>query len=134
MTAVATASIGALVLLRAEARAVVASRTAVARSAIDRAVGLLKYRTMPEGLALIFPGCNSVHTVGMRFPIDLIFVDRAWSVVCAEPEVKPGRLIFPVRGAWGVVEAAAGTIRKIGLAAGDRLCFSPENGFESLDK
>ena len=120
-----TTDCGTLILQRAGVRQVVASRTEVARGVLNRAVGLLKYRTMPEGLALIFPGCHSVHTVGMRFPIDLIFVDRAWTVVYTEPEVKPGRLIFPVRRAWGVVEAAAGTIRKIGLTAGDRLSFSP---------
>ena len=104
----------------------VASRAAVAGRWMDRAIGLLKYRRMPEGLALIFPQCNSVHTVGMRFPIDLIFVDRLWGVVRAEGEVAPGRLIFPVKGAWAVVEAAAGTIQRLGVAVGDVLRFMPQ--------
>ena len=127
MTAGVRASCGVLMLLRADAREVVASHAAVARSAIDRAVGLLKYRAMPQEMALIFPECSSVHTVGMRFAIDLIFINRAWRVVRAEPKVGPGRLIFPVRDAWAVVEVAAGTIRRLGLAVGDVLGLLPQS-------
>lgn len=114
-------SCGKLVLVRPDRLQEVARHTTIARRWIDRAVGLLKYRLMPQGVALVFPACNSVHTIGMRFAIDLVFVDRRWAVVRADSSIPPGRVIWPVRGAWAVVELAAGTVQRMGLAVGDRL-------------
>ena len=99
-----------------------ATRAAVARTLCERLKGLLGRERLPEGEALIFPGCSSIHTIGMRFPIDAIFVDRDWRVVALH-SVRPGRMMLPVRKAWGVVETPAGTIAQTRVAIGDRLCL-----------
>jgi uncharacterized membrane protein (UPF0127 family) len=99
----------------------VAERARLARTWRQRMVGLLAHRRLPVDEALMFPRCNSIHTVGMRFPIDAIFVDRGWRVVAVREGVAPGRLMLPVWRAWGVVEAAAGTVQRVGLRVGDRL-------------
>ena len=98
-----------------------AERATIAQTWSARLVGLLGCDTLPEGEALIFPSCSSIHTCGMRFAIDAIFVDRRWRVVSLRPGVRPWRVVWPVRGAWGVVEVAAGTLGRIGLKVGDQL-------------
>ena len=98
-----------------------ASRAVKATSFVSRLVGLLGRSALPDGEALIFEGCQSIHTIGMRFPIDVVFVDRRWTVVALHPDLGPGKLIAPVRGAWGVVEMAAGVVSRLELRVGDRL-------------
>ena len=102
-------------------RAPVAQCAQIARSWRQRMVGLLAHDALPSDEALIFPGCNSIHTFGMRFPIDVIFVNREWRVVAVREGLLPGRLVLPVRRAWGVVEAACGTLKRVNLRVGDRL-------------
>ena len=93
----------------------------MARSLGARMKGLLGRRAFGAQNALIFPRCHSIHTLGMRFPIDAVFVDRSWRVVAMRPRLRPGRLVFPVGGAWGVVECAEGAIERAGLSIGDQL-------------
>lgn len=100
---------------------VLAGQARVARTWRQRMVGLLAHRQLAAEEALIFPACTSIHTVGMRFPIDVIVVDREWRVVALRERLAPGRVVLPVRRAWGVVEAACGTLKRAGLKVGDQL-------------
>mgnify|MGYP001611195039 FL=1 len=112
---------GILCVQVASTRQAVAERATIAQTWPTRLVGLLGCNALPEGEALVFPSCSSIHTWGMRFAIDVIFVDRRWRVVSLRPGVRPWRVVWPVRGAWGVVEVAAGTLGRIGLKVGDQL-------------
>ena len=105
----------------ASTRRAVAERATIAQTWPARLVGLLGCDTLPAGEALIFPSCRSIHTWGMRFAIDAIFVDRRWRVVSLRSGVRPWRVVWPIWGAWGVVEVAAGTLGRIGLKVGDQL-------------
>ena len=68
----------------------------------------LAFRTRPpEGWALLFPRCRSVHTFGMRFPIDVVFVDERGCPIHIERDVRPGRLVT-YRSAAAVLETKAG--------------------------
>lgn len=60
----------------------------------SRLLGLarLRLREMPDGHALLLGRCRSVHTIGMRFPLDLIFLGRGGEVVDAHYGVPPGRI------------------------------------------
>ena len=98
-----------------------AARAAMARTLMARMKGLLGHRSLGAQEALILPQCHSIHTLGMRFAIDAVFVDRAWRVVAMRPHLRPGRLLWPVFNAWGVVELADGTLDRAGLLVGDQL-------------
>ena len=100
-----------------------ATRATAARTLGERLTGLLGRARLPEGEALIFPACRSIHTIGMRFAIDVLFVDRDWRVVALKSQVRPWRVVLPVRKAWGVVETPPGTIAQTRVAIGDRLCL-----------
>lgn len=67
---------------------------------------------------MVIPRCRWVHTVGMRFAIDVAFVDDAGTVTKIV-RMKPWRLGVPVRGATWVIEVATGSFERWGLAVGD---------------
>ena len=75
----------------------------VARSRRERLLGLA-LRRRPPAHALLLPRCRSVHTFGMRFPLDLVWLDRAGRVVRVDEAVPPWR-VRSCRGADAVLEA-----------------------------
>jgi uncharacterized protein len=79
----------------------------VARSFRERRRGLAKMTPLPAGYALRILKCNSVHTFGMRFALDLVWLARDGRVVRVDHAVAPWRLKLCVR-ARSVVETAAG--------------------------
>jgi len=98
-----------------------ALRARMAVTCWSRARGLLGRRALADGEALLLPGCRSIHTCGMRFPIDAVFVDAEWRVIAMKPHLVPWRVVPPVGGAWGVVELPAGCLEEAQVAVGDRL-------------
>ena len=73
----------------------------------SRLLGLALLGELPPGHALFFARCRSVHTFGMRFALDLVFLDRRGRVLRVERGVRPRRLVR-CRGAFAVLEARAG--------------------------
>lgn len=90
----------------------------VATSFADRSRGLLG-RDGLQGALLLRPA-TSVHTFGMRFALDVAFLDRAGRVlrVVAMPRNRLGR---PVLRAKAILEAEAGSFARWGLRPGDLL-------------
>lgn len=70
------------------------------------------------GHALLIPGCRSVHTAGMRFALDLVWLDRAGAVVRVDEAVAPRRLRTCLR-ARAVVETHAGRGQDFARALGE---------------
>jgi uncharacterized protein len=70
--------------------------------------------------AFVLPRTRAVHTVGMRFAIDVAFCDRDM-VVVATTRLAPWRISLPRRRGRSVVEAEAGAFERWGLEVGDRL-------------
>ena len=64
-----------------------------------------------------------IHTFFMRFPIDLVFLDRADRIVRIAPNVKPWRLTAPLLGARAVLEIEAGAAARNSSLAGDQVSF-----------
>ena len=79
----------------------------VAKSWWARLRGLAWRRQPPDGWALLFPRCRSVHTFGMRFPIDVVFLDRHGWPIAIRRGVRPGRIVRRGRAA-AVIETKAG--------------------------
>ena len=112
------------------AHAVLAERAERAASLWERLRGLLGRASLGPGAALLIERCGSIHTVGMRFAIDAVFLDRAWRVVRVIRNIRPGRLM--VCGGWGaarVLESEAGCLDLGGIRVGDTLVFECETFF-----
>jgi hypothetical protein len=90
----------------------------VAGSWRERTRGLLG-RDGIEGALLLRPA-KSVHTFGMRFPIDVVFVDGELRVLRVVT-MPPNRLGRPCLRAAGVIEAEAGCLARWGVGRGDAL-------------
>ena len=65
----------------------------VATTRLSRLLGLALLSRERAGAGLLIPGCQSVHTIGMRFPLDLIFLDREGRVVELRRDVRAGRIV-----------------------------------------
>lgn len=64
--------------------------------------------------------CESVHTFFMKFPIDLVYLDKKRRVLKVRPAVPAWRLSACLR-AHSILELPAGTIERTGTAPGDQL-------------
>src|SRR3954452_13686455 len=79
-----------------------------ASTPLSRLLGLALLREPPRGVALHLPRCRSVHTFGMRFPLDIAFFDARGRTVRIARGVKPGRILF-CRRARSVLETPTRT-------------------------
>ena len=74
------------------------------------------FRDSPRELvAMWFPHTKAVHTWFMRFPIDIVYLDRVGRVCHVREHVPPWRVPAPVRGADAVLELPAGAAQALGL-------------------
>jgi uncharacterized membrane protein (UPF0127 family) len=78
-----------------------------ARTSRARRRGLARLDSLPADHALLIPRCPSIHTFGMRFPLDLIWLTKDGSVARVDRAVPPRRMRLCAR-ARSVVETAAG--------------------------
>jgi hypothetical protein len=91
-----------------------------ASNAWERLRGLLGRAPLGPDEALLIEPCSSVHTFGMRYPIDLAYLDRHGRVLRVVPRVRPRRLSARP-GARATLEMAAGAAEVLGLRPGERL-------------
>ena len=81
----------------------------VEKSFWGKAKGWLGRRQAAPGEGLLLEGCASIHTFGMRFSLDVLFLDRSFRVLKTVRNLKPWRAAA-CSGAWGVLELPAGTV------------------------
>jgi hypothetical protein len=93
-----------------------------ADSVLDRARGLLGQKTY-DG-AMLLPRTRSVHSFGLRFALDVAFLDKEMTVLSVVRLSRWG-LTLPRLSASHTLEAKAGSFERWGLASGDRLEFRP---------
>ena len=82
-------------------------RVAEAATRRARGLGLARLDALPGDQALLIRRCRSVHTVGMRFPLDLVWLDGEGRPVRVDRDVRPRRLRTCL-GARAVLECAGG--------------------------
>ena len=92
----------------------------VADTSEKRRVGLLKHTRLEPGTGLWITPCESVHTFFMKFPIDLIYLDKKRIVRKVRHAVPAWRLSACLT-AHSILELPAGTIKASGTLPGDEL-------------
>lgn len=98
----------------------IAGRIEIADKGERRRKGLLGRSELAAGEGLWIVPCEAVHTFGMRFPIDLVYLDRKNRVVKTRSHVEPGRLSACL-SAHSVVELPSGIVRSKAIERGDLL-------------
>jgi uncharacterized membrane protein (UPF0127 family) len=102
---------------------VLGEKVRTASTFLSRLVGLLGTTGIVDGEGLWIVPCRSVHTVGMRYPIDVAFLDARGVVVgilVGFPPNRVGRIFHDARGA---LELRCGILAATGTVPGDRLEF-----------
>src|SRR4030081_1457249 len=94
----------------------------IADNGATRRRGLLGRSELPAGEGLWIVPCESVHTFDMKFPIDLVYLDRKKKVKKVRSDVPPWRLSACL-SAHSVVELASGTVQMTQTQPGDKLEF-----------
>lgn len=82
-----------------------------------RSRGLLGRAPPPPGGALWLTPCRQVHTLGMRYAIDVVYLDDGGCIIAVQT-LAPWRVGAWLAGARSVLELAAGEARRLGLRPG----------------
>jgi uncharacterized membrane protein (UPF0127 family) len=117
-----------LMARNASLNTVLADRVGVAATRAERAVGLLSRTGLEPGEALWIVPSRGVHTCGMRFPIDVVALDEAGTVIDCVSNLRPWRMRLPRRGTAGVLELPAGTLVASGTAVGHHVLLELAEG------
>jgi uncharacterized membrane protein (UPF0127 family) len=102
-----------------------------ALGSLERGKGLIGRKSLEPGAGLLI-GAGPliplmwIHTFFMRFPLDLIFLNRAGRIVRIVPNVKPWRLTAPVFGARSVLELEPGATQRTSTRVGDEVRFEEQ--------
>ncbi len=109
-----------MILVNATRKTTVSDRCHFANSVFKRMVGLLNRRALAQGEGLLLDRCYGIHTIGMRFPIDVLFLDKELRVIRAVPALPPFRTCV-VKQAVYVLELPVGSIQRSQTSAGDQI-------------
>jgi len=97
----------------------------LADSAIPRMIGLLGRDSLAPGDGLVLTPCNSIHTCFMRFAIDVVFLDRAGTVLRAVTALRPFRYAWGGLRAKTTIELPAGSLDVLDIRPGAQIRIEP---------
>jgi uncharacterized protein len=109
---------------------VVGSRVGVADGWWSRLRGLLGRPALQKGEGLLLVPCNAVHMLGMKYPLDVAFLDREGVVVALYSHLPPGGRTRRHRQARSALELPVGTLAATGTREGDVLSWTILDGSE----
>jgi uncharacterized membrane protein (UPF0127 family) len=101
-----------------------ADRAEIANTSKQRKTGLLKHERLDSGEGLWITPCEGVHTAGMKFAIDVLFLNKKRKVVKIRPAMPRWRLALCL-WAHSVLELPSGTAAATNTTAGDQLELEP---------
>jgi uncharacterized protein len=99
----------------------IVERVRIADTHWTRLKGLLGTHGLDPNSGLWIVPCRQVHMFGMRYAIDVVFLDHDRAIVGLVPELKPWRVSPKISTAHSAIELPAGTIARCGLALGTPL-------------
>ena len=102
---------------------IIAERVEVAGTSETRRRGLLGRTGLEAGTGLWLVPCEWVHMFGMKFPIDIVVLNKKDVVVGVQEALRPGRIGKLFWGAHSTLELPVGAIRASGTAKGDRIAW-----------
>jgi uncharacterized membrane protein (UPF0127 family) len=115
-------------VVNATKSALLGDKVEAARTRLERTRGLLGTTMLPRGGGLWIVPCRGIHTFGMRYEFDAVFIDLKGRVVGLHPRFRRNRISRIFWGARGVLELSAGTIERTSTALGDEVVFQTNGG------
>jgi uncharacterized membrane protein (UPF0127 family) len=102
---------------------ILADRARTRSSFTGRLIGLLGTGSLPAGGGAVIHPCSSIHSLFMRYPIDVAFIDRTGVVLRAFASLPPYRFARAA-GSTTALELPAGALASARCAEGDELSLS----------
>lgn len=96
----------------------------VADSFFARLAGLMFRQKLPSATGLLLVPCNSVHMCFMRFTIDVVYIDKEYSIIKVVKNLKPWLGLSMCRQAWAALELNAGEAERCGCEVGRKLILT----------
>ncbi len=107
---------------------VLGGRIRIADDFRSRTFGLLGAKPPEPGEGLLLIPCRAIHMLGMRFPLDVLFLDERGEVLSAHHALPPGPRFRWSRHAASTLELPPGTLRASGTRRGDVVLWTPADG------
>lgn len=117
-------SVGAPMIINGRTGHSIASSVEVATSRSARRRGLLGRESLPAGCAFVLVPCRAVHTIGMKFAIDVLFIDEDGLVLKVVEQMSGWRMAMSPTAAV-TIELWAGAVQAMDVHVGDRLALAP---------
>lgn len=92
----------------------------VADTALKRIIGLLGRKSIPENYGLLLTPCSQVHTFFMRFPIDVVLLDRS-STMLSIQSLPTWKISKPIPGTYSILELKSGAAEKYHFKIGQKI-------------
>lgn len=95
----------------------------IADAFLKRFLGLMGRKELPMGHGLLLAPCSSIHMMFMRFPLDVVYIDKSYTILKVVKNLQPwtGFSLCLSRQCWGVIELSAGSADKYDLQVGTQL-------------
>lgn len=100
-----------------------ARKLLIAGTAFSRAKGLLGRDALLEGEGLLIRPCKGIHTFFMKFPIDVVFLDKNNRIIETVENIPPHRMTNVLFLATSAIELPAGTVLASESAVGNEVAF-----------
>jgi len=102
---------------------ILCDRAIYAHVFFERFKGLLGRESLEKGEGLIIPQCRSIHMFGMKFPIDVLFLDNDGIITKIVENLKPLRVAFGGYKTETIIELPAGVLGLSRISLGHRIDY-----------
>ncbi len=96
----------------------------LAEKVLQRMQGLLFRRPLELGQAILIRPCSSIHTIGMSYSLDIVFIDAQGIVLKTLKNLRPMKMAFAFN-AHATIEFYTGEIERLAIKPGDTLNWKP---------
>jgi len=93
---------------------------------LNRFLGLMGRKNLEKGRGLLLAPCNSVHMMFMRFSIDVVYLDKDYSIKKIVRCIRPWIGVSMCFGAWAVLELKSGEAERLNLQVGQKFLQGTE--------
>lgn len=105
-------------------KCVIANNAEMATSFIPRFRGLMFRSSFGEFNAMYLSPCSSIHTYFMKFPIDILCLDKNKTIVDMAASISPGKIYIPSKKTYSVIELPHGSIKHFKISISNGLEFA----------
>lgn len=106
-----------------ETKEIIANKIGLANTMFSRFIGLISKKSIDENEGILLTPCNSIHMMFMKFPIDVVFLDKRNKVIKIIENIQPWKISPIVFKAQSVLELSSGTVSKKNIKIDDILDF-----------